>query len=97
MNEVGCVALTLAKPEFSDAVEGFLKDLIEPVHKEAGVIQYEMHRDISNPCRFVFIERWQSREHFEAHVRAPHILRYLELTKGMLDRAEFYALDRVAG
>lgn len=97
MPEVGCVALTLAKPEFRVQVEAALRALIEPVHREDGMLQYEMHVDRENPCQFVFIERWETLEHFQAHCRAPHVLDYLEKTKGMVEAARFYPLRHVAG
>ena len=93
--EVSCVAITVAKPGYEDRVRQALENLIEPVHKERGVIQYEMYRDPNDNRRFVFIERWENMDDFNAHCVAPHIEDYLKLTNGWLEHSAFYALKKV--
>jgi len=95
MTRVSCVAITLAKPGCEDHVQAALAALIEPVHQERGVIQYEMHRDVENPRRFVFIEQWEDRETFDAHCVAPHIIAYLDETRELIEHSEFFAMERL--
>ena len=93
--EVACVAITVAKAGYEDRVAQALESLIEPVHQERGVIQYEMYRDPNDGRRFVFFERWQTMEDFNRHCVAPHIEAYLKLTEGWLEHKVFYALKKV--
>lgn len=93
--EVSCVAITVAKRGYEDKVRQALENLIDPVRKERGVIQYEMYRDPNEERRFVFIERWQTMADFEAHCVAPHIEDYLKLTDGWLEASAFYPLKKV--
>jgi quinol monooxygenase YgiN len=96
MSEVSCVAITIAKPGNEERVARELEKLIGPVHRETGVLQYEMHRDLDNPRRFVFIERWKDRASFDAHCNAPHVVEYIRSVEGLLEHAEFYPLKKVA-
>lgn len=93
--EVSCVAITVAKPGYEERVRQALESLIEPVHREHGMIQYEMYRDANDRRRFVFIERWETMDDFNAHCVAPHIKDYLKLTDGWLEQAVFYPLKKV--
>ena len=95
MTQVSCVAITLAKPGCENRVEAALAALIEPVRREKGVIQYEMHRDLENPRRFVFIELWEDRETFDAHCAAPHIMTYLDKTRDLIEHSEFFPMERL--
>jgi quinol monooxygenase YgiN len=95
LSEVSCVAITVAKVGYQDRVREALEGLIAPVHKERGVIQYDLFQDPNEQRRFVFIERWETIEEFNAHCAAPHIKDYLKLTDGWLEYSAFYPLKRV--
>ena len=41
--------------------------------KEAGCVSYDLHESITHPQRFVFVERWETREALGAHCKAPHL------------------------
>jgi quinol monooxygenase YgiN len=53
-----------AKPELADSMQGELDRLGDIVRALPGCLGFEMLRDIEDPTRFVFIEKWQS---VEAH------------------------------
>lgn len=95
MSEVAAVAITLAKPGFDEQLREALEDLIEPTHKEVGMLQYEMHRDLRDPRCFVFIERWESEETFNAHVDSAHVAAYLKKTEGWIEQSGFRVLTKV--
>ena len=95
MREVSAIALTIAKVGYEDKVREALEALIEPTRKERGVIQYEMYRDLKEPRRFVFIERWENEANFNAHVNAPHVAEYLRQTEGWIEHSVFYALEKL--
>lgn len=93
--EVACVAITVAKAGYEAQVRKALENLIDPVRREKGYIQYDLHQDPRESRRFVFIERWASMAEFEAHCAAPHIMDYLKLTEGWLEYSAFYPLRKL--
>jgi quinol monooxygenase YgiN len=60
-----------------DALEAF-KALVEPTHREAGCILYALHRGTDDPARLTFIERWESRDRLDAHLKSDHVSALLE-------------------
>lgn len=94
MDKTYCVAVTLAKPAHVQEVKAALEALIEPVRKEKGVLQYEMYCDPTEPRRFVFIERWETAEDFEAHCSAPHVQDFLQKTQGLIEENFFHPLSK---
>jgi quinol monooxygenase YgiN len=57
-------------------LEAELRALIAPTRKEEGCIQYDLHTSADNPALFLFHEVWESREHYTAHTRTDHYLRW---------------------
>jgi quinol monooxygenase YgiN len=41
--------------------------------KEDGCISYDMHQSVSDPSRFVVVERWASRDALSRHLETPHL------------------------
>ena len=95
MTEVACVAISVAKPGHESELCKALESLIEPTRNEKGVLQYEMHRDLGEPRRFVFIERWENADSFWAHVNSTHVAAYLNEVDGWLEHSEFHALKKL--
>ena len=71
MSEVSAIAISVAKPGYEEKLAEALDGLLAPTHKERGMLQYEMYRDVNEPRCFVFIERWQDSETFDAHCKSP--------------------------
>lgn len=92
MSEVYCVAVTLAKPEHLQAVKTALEKLVPLGQQEKGALQYEMYVDQTEPRRFVFIEKWECAEDFQAHVNAPHVQEFLKATDGLIEENYFHPL-----
>jgi len=64
-----------------------LKVLIEPTKQEAGCVDYHWHQGISDPAVFYFYENWESIEHHDAHMRAPHMQEIIGRVEELLDNA----------
>lgn len=78
MPEVVVVGAFRANPgKEEEALEAF-EALVEPTHGEEGCILYALHRGTDDPARFVFIERWESRELLDAHLASAHVAAALE-------------------
>jgi quinol monooxygenase YgiN len=95
MSEVSVVAISIAKPGYEERLKQALEALVEPVRREPGVLQYDLHQDRKEGRRFVVVERWKDDASFQAHVIAPHIESYRERAGGWLEYADFFALDRL--
>jgi quinol monooxygenase YgiN len=95
VSELAAVAITLAKPGCENKLSEELEALIEPTRREAGMLQYEMHRDIREPRYFVFVERWKDEATFNAHCNSVHVAAYLKKTKDWVERSELRVLTKV--
>ena len=52
--------------------------LAAELHEPAGGIRYELNRSMSEPRRFVYIEKFNDDAHFDLHAKAPYVVRLLE-------------------
>jgi quinol monooxygenase YgiN len=93
MTEIAVVATFIAKPGNEDKLKAALQGIVTPTLKEPGALQYDLHRDIKEPRRFVFFERWLSEAALAQHNQTPHIQ---ELGKTLPDLIEHGEINVVA-
>ena len=56
--------------------------------KEKGCVSYDLHQSISNADRYVFVERWETREALAAHFKTPHLQEWRKVGADcVIDRA----------
>ena len=72
--EITVIATVQASPGLEVEVEAAIRACIAATRKEAGCRLYTAHSHTEHPGRFVFVERWASREALAAHEREPHFL-----------------------
>ena len=78
------------------ALEAF-EALVEPTHREDGCILYALHRGVDDPARLTFIERWESRELLDAHLKSDHVSALLERADELWgDNGEITVYEAVA-
>lgn len=78
-----------------EALEAF-KALVEPTHREDGCILYALHRGVDDPARLAFVERWESHEHLDAHLKSDHVSALLERAEELWgDNGEITVYDAV--
>jgi quinol monooxygenase YgiN len=82
--EIVVVGSLKARPGQEDALDQALAGLVAPTHAEAGCILYALHRGVDDPARFAFVERWESREHLDAHLGSAHVSALLERADELL-------------
>ncbi|HYA15829.1 MAG TPA: putative quinol monooxygenase [Bryobacteraceae bacterium] len=70
---VTVVAEITAKPGCEEELKNALLSVIEPVRKEEGCIQYDLHVSNSEPGKFLFYENWESPEALAKHAQAEHM------------------------
>lgn len=78
-----------------EKLRAVLEGIVEPTRNEAGALQYDLHRDLKEPARFVFVERWESEEALAAHARSAHILAYREAAADWIERSEIRVLSKL--
>ena len=79
------VAVFEANPGREEDLAHALQNLVAPTLAEAGCLNYDLHRDLEVPGRFLFYENWETRPHWEAHMESDH-LRHHQKTSGPLVR-----------
>lgn len=70
--QITVVAIAEARPGCEAQVEAAIAACVPPSRAEASNDGYVPHRDEANPSRFVFVERWASREALAEHEKTPH-------------------------
>ena len=98
MSEVVVVGSFKAQPgKEAEALEAF-KALVEPTHGEEGCILYALHQGNDDPARMAFVERWESRELLDAHLKSAHVAKALERAEELFgDSADIVVYDAVPG
>jgi quinol monooxygenase YgiN len=67
-----------------DAWEQFVaaaNECIAETRKEQGCLAYEIHESLTQACRFVSFESWETRADIDRHMRSPHMVAFLEATR----------------
>ena len=95
MAQLTIVAHITAKPDKIDFLKGHLEGLIETTRAEAGCVQYDLHQDNDNPAHFMFFENWDSRELWQNHMNAPHLLAYKAATEGAVEAFALHEMTMV--
>ncbi|WP_323120920.1 putative quinol monooxygenase [Burkholderia alba] len=96
MSEVAVVALIVAKPGAEAQLLAQLEGIVGPTRKEAGALQYDLHRDIAEPRRFIFVERWESEAALAAHAQSAHIQAYKQAAADWIESAEIRVAAKIA-
>lgn len=79
------IASMRAKPGQERQLREALEALIEPTRREAGYVNYDLHQSVSDPGLFYFYENWESGEHLDAHLAAPHLQQFSSRLDELLD------------
>jgi quinol monooxygenase YgiN len=90
MSEIAVVATFVAKPGLEEKLRHALQSLVEPTRKEPGALQYDLHRDIREPRRFIFFERWSSEEVLAEHNKTPHIVNLGKTLPDLVEHGEIH-------
>jgi quinol monooxygenase YgiN len=77
-------------------LEGELRALVAPTRREAGCLQYDLHRSTELPGQFFLHEVWETREHHTAHTRTPHFLRWNARKDALLTAREATFWQQIA-
>jgi quinol monooxygenase YgiN len=67
------VAEVSAKPGREEELKQLLLSIIDPVRREDGCIQYDLHVNTNEPGNFVFYENWKDSEALQRHATSAHM------------------------
>ncbi|HZZ13261.1 MAG TPA: putative quinol monooxygenase [Paraburkholderia sp.] len=95
MSEIAVVAISVAKPGHEEQLREALEGIVGPTRQEAGALQYDLHRDVLEPRRFVFIERWESRDALAAHAKSAHIQAYKQAVAEWVEHSEIRVVSKI--
>lgn len=96
MAHLTIVANIVANAEKIDLVHNELKKLINITRAEEGCVQYDLHQNNDNPAHFMFYENWESRELWQTHMSAPHLVEYMAATDGAVESFTLYEMTKTA-
>ena len=65
------IGSVLARPDGADEVARLAVEHCRRSRAEPGCIDHRVHRDVEEPLRFVFVERWADRAALDAHFAVP--------------------------
>jgi quinol monooxygenase YgiN len=95
MSEIAVVAISVAKPGYEEQLREALEGIVGPTRNEQGALQYDLHRDVQEPRRFVFFERWESQETLAAHAKSAHITAYKAAVADWVEHAEIRVVTKI--
>ncbi len=81
------IAYMKAAPGKRDELKAALEALVEPTGKEAGYVNYDLHQGVEDPDAFLLYENWESGEHLDAHLAAPHVEQFAARIPELLDES----------
>ncbi|MGA2716224.1 MAG: putative quinol monooxygenase [Bryobacteraceae bacterium] len=67
------VAELSAKSGREEELKQLLLSIIDPVRREDGCIQYDLHVSTNEPANFVFYENWKDADALQRHATSRHM------------------------
>ena len=94
MKNLTIVATIKANAGAEEKVYQELLNLIDITRAEEGCIEYTLHRSIENPGVFLFYETWASKELWQKHMEAEHMVAYGKNTETLVASWDLYQLAK---
>ena len=96
MAHLTIVADIKAKADKIDLVKSQLENLIDTTRGEEGCVQYDLHQDNEHPTHFLVFENWESRDLWQKHMNAQHLLDYRAATEGAIEAFTLHEMTKIA-
>ena len=85
------------QPDRADEVVGAMGDVVEPSRKLAGVLQFDVARDVTNPNCLLAVEVFEDRAALERQEELPEVATVMKLFEsGVLVGDPEYSIFEVA-
>lgn len=82
------VAKSVVKQGMVEEYKKLTVKLIEETRKEPGNISYDLCQDVDNPNVLTFIEKWQDKEVFAAHMQTAHFKEIVPALRELRESSE---------
>ena len=79
------IAHMRAAPGREEELRRELSELVGPTTEEDGFVNYDLHESLAEPGTFYLYENWRSEAQLDAHLQAPHLVRFAGLLDDLLD------------
>jgi quinol monooxygenase YgiN len=79
------IAYMRAAPGKREELRVALESLVHPTSQESGYVNYDLHQGVEDPDAFFFYENWESGEHLDDHLEAPHLTEFAARIPELLD------------
>ncbi|MBG3021666.1 putative quinol monooxygenase [Proteus sp. WDL240414] len=96
MNNVRLIATIVAKENHENEVLSACKAMIKPSHKDEGCIQYELHKDTTQPRTFIFFEIWENQSAIDKHNETAHMKAFVENLKDKIELLDIKFVEKLA-
>jgi quinol monooxygenase YgiN len=70
-----------------------LGSLVAPTRAESGCLNYDLHRDLDVPGRFLFHENWATRVDWEAHMVSDHLKHHQATSVPLVASVEIFQME----
>ena len=81
--------------EQMDVAREAIVKAVEATRAEEGCITYDLHQNHEDPAHFMFYENWESRELWQVHMSAPHLLAYRAATEDAVDGFTLHEMSHI--
>ncbi|WP_255491321.1 MULTISPECIES: putative quinol monooxygenase [unclassified Dysgonomonas] len=81
-NELRIVATMTVAPEYRTELMPIFDKMIKASRAEEGCIFYDLHEDINDSTKLIFLEEWKSQDAINIHNNSAHMKEYKEATAG---------------
>ena len=96
MSIIKIVALITVKPEYRATLSAQFTQLVQASRAQAENNTYDLHQDIQNPNRCVFVESWQSQAAVDEHSASEHFQAFVQAIDGKTDDLEIVMLNELS-
>lgn len=91
------VARMVAAPGKAQDLVRHMTRLVEETRKEAGCLRYDLFRGTANPDILIFVEEWETKELWEAHMAGEAIQSFnARIGSGAFAAGEVHPLQQMA-
>lgn len=95
MEELKIIATIIAKEENDKEIYATLQAVVDGTRTEAGNISYTLHRDTTNPLKYVIIEVWQSQAAIDIHNATPHFQKFVKDIEGKIQSLDISIIQSI--
>ena len=90
------VATLAVQPAHRAELLAVFRNLVAKSRAEAGNLRYDLHQDLQNANRLVFVETWQDQAAVDSHNASAHFQNFLQAIDGKTDSVDIVLMTDVS-